>query len=111
MKRYEMIKDKKVFNNIIQNGFYKKNNLFIIYTDPKKSTKNKFGIAISKKIGKAHYRNYLKRQTRMIIDRNRNLFQKTNDYIIMIRKGCCESSFKVMEDSFISLIKEIKVKS
>ena len=54
---------------------------------------NKYGIAISNKIGKANIRNRLKRQTRAIIDINKNLFQKGYNYIIMIRKSCLEASF------------------
>lgn len=110
MKRYEMIKDKSLFNNIIKNGHYRKNKLFVVYEINNEDEKIKFGIAISKKVGKAVIRNKLKRQTRAIIDNNRNLFKNVNNYIIMIRRSCNESNFFEMNEALQSLMKEIKVK-
>lgn len=110
MKRREMIKDKKVFNNIIQKGSFYKNKLFIIYIKERKNENIKFGIAISNKTGKAFIRNKLKRKVRSIIDNNKNLFKNNYDYIIMIRKNCTESTFQEMNDSLVDLLKEVKVK-
>ena len=110
MKRREMIKDRKVFNNIIQTGSFYKNNLFVIYIKERKNENTKFGIAISNKTGKAHIRNKLKRKVRAIMDNNKKLFKNNYDYIIMIRKACLEASFQEMNDSLVSLINEIKVK-
>jgi len=110
MKRREMIKDRKVFNNIIQTGSFYKNNLFVIYIKERKNENSKFGIAISNKTGKAHLRNKLKRKVRAIMDNNKKLFKNNYDYIIMIRKACQEASFSKMNDSLVSLINEIKVK-
>lgn len=110
MKRREMIKDRKVFNNIIQTGSFYKNKLFVIYIKERKNENTKFGIAISNKIGKAHLRNKLKRKVRAIMDNNKKLFKNNYDYIIMIRKACLEASFQEMNDSLVSLINEIKVK-
>ena len=110
MKRREMIKDRKVFNSIIQKGSFYKNKLFVIYIKERKNENIKFGIAISNKTGKAHLRNKLKRKVRAIMDNNKKLFKNNYDYIIMIRKACLEASFQEMNDSLVSLINEIKVK-
>ena len=110
MKKREMIKDRKVFNNIIQKGTFYKNKLFIIYIKERKNEKSKFGIAISNKTGKAIVRNKLKRKVRAILDNNKNLFKNNFDYIITIRKTCTESTYKEMNDSLVSLVNEIKVK-
>ena len=64
MKRIETIKDKKLFNNIIRNGKFKKNEFYVIYNIKKEEEQQFFGIAISNKVGKAVIRNKLKRQTR-----------------------------------------------
>ncbi len=110
MKRREMIKDKKVFNNIIQTGSFFKNKFFVIYIKERKDEKIMFGIAISNKTGKAHIRNKIKRKVRAIIDNNKNLFKNNYDYIIMIRKACIESTFTELNDSLVSLLNEVKVK-
>lgn len=104
MKRIETIKDSKSFNDIIKTGKFIKNNYFVIYYKESKLENNKYGIAISNKVGKAFIRNRLKRQTRAIIDENRNLFKNTYNYIIMIRKTCKEAEFKDMNNAFKSLL-------
>lgn len=106
MKRSETIKDRKSFNNIIKNGKYKKNNCYVIYIMKSENEDGKIGIAISNKIGKAHIRNKLKRQTRAIIDANKKVFKKDNNYIIMIRKGCLEKDFEEKSKLFNSLFIE-----
>lgn len=106
MKRAETIKDQKLFNNIIRNGKFKKNNYFVIYNIKKEESVNNFGIAISKKVGNAVTRNKLKRQTRAIIDSHRNLFKNNHNYIIMIRKSCTGVEYKTLEQALIELIEK-----
>ena len=67
---------------------------------------NKYGIAVSNKLGKAVIRNKLKRQTRAIIDENKNLFKNAFNYIIMIRKTCKEAEFNDMNKALKSLLEK-----
>ena len=106
MKRIETIKDQKLFNNIIRNGKFVKNNFFVIYNIMKEEEKINYGIAISNKVGNAVIRNKMKRQTRAIIDNNRNLFKKGNNYIIMIRKASVGTNYKVLERALIELLEK-----
>lgn len=106
MKRIETIKDKKLFNNIIRNGKYKKNNFFVIYNIMKEEPQTSFGVAISKKVGNAVTRNKLKRQTRAIIDSHRNLFKNNHNYIIMIRKSCSDATYKVLDEALKELLEK-----
>jgi ribonuclease P protein component len=102
MKRIETIKSKEEFNNIIRTGKYNKNQYYILYYI--NNNDNKFGIAISNKVGHAFIRNRLKRQTRSIIDENRNLFKKGFNYIIMIRKSCVGTNYEILNKALIELI-------
>ena len=106
MKRIETIKDRRIFNNIIKNGKFIKNQYFVIYYMKSESEKNKYGIAVSNKLGKAVVRNKLKRQTRAIIDDNKNLFKNAFNYIIMIRKTCTEAEYSTMNEAFKSLLEK-----
>ena len=106
MKRTETIKDQKLFNNIIKNGNFIKNKYFVIYNIMKEEPKINFGIAISNKVGKAVLRNKLKRQTRAIIDSHRNLFKNNHNYIIMIRKDCANTDYKILEEALVSLLEK-----
>ena len=107
MKKGETIKSKKDFSNLINNAKYIKLNNYIIYYKKNDLNKKRFGIAISNKIGNAVTRNKLKRQTREIITKLKTLFKNNTDYIIMIRKGCLESSFIDRLNEVKNKLKEI----
>ena len=107
MKKSEMIKSKKEFSNLIKNSKFIKNNEYVVYYKENNLNKKRFGIAISNKIGNAVIRNKLKRQTREIIDKLKTLFKNNRDYIIMIRKGCLETTFDKKLKSLEKKLKEI----
>lgn len=104
MKRTETIKDKKLFNNIIKKGKFKKNEYYVLYNIEKEDQIINYGVAISKKVGNAVTRNKLKRQTRAIIDSHRNLFKNNHNYIIMIRKSCANTEYNVLDKALIELL-------
>ena len=106
MKRIETIKDQKVFNDIIKNGKFVKNEYFVIYNKEKENNTINYGIAISNKVGNAVTRNKLKRQVRYIIDQHRNLFKNGNNYIIMIRKSCVGTNYEILNKALIELINQ-----
>lgn len=106
MKRIETIKDQKLFNNIIRNGKFIKNNFFVIYNIRKEEDKINYGIAVSNKLGKAVVRNKLKRQTRAIIDNHRNLFKNGHNYIIMIRKGSVGADYQILDRALVELLEK-----
>ena len=103
MKKYEIVKEHHEFDNIIQTGKYKKNSTFIIYNKDSNHEYPRFGIAVGKKVGTAVVRNKLKRQIRMIINNNKNLFKNHQDYIIIVKRNALEHSFNELEQ----LLKDI----
>lgn len=105
MKKIEMIKDSNYFSHIIKNGIYNKDKNYVIYSVNNENGLSKFGIAIKKSFGHAVQRNRIKRQTREVIDNNRNLFQLSKDYIIMIRDGAKDSSYKELNESIVTIMK------
>lgn len=103
-----MIKSQSIFNELINKGKFSKNKYFVIYYSNNETDKTNFGIAISKKYGKAVERNTIKRKVRNIIDDNRNLFQKGFNYIIMIRKDCKNKEYQDLNNKLIAVMKEIR---
>ena len=108
MKKIEIVKKSKDFDAIIKDNKFVKNNDFIIYYTHNDKNLNRFGISVGKKIGNAVERNYYKRVIRNICDINKNIYSKNKDYIIIMRKGCTNLSFKEKNDSFVSLINKIQ---
>ncbi len=107
MKKKEIVKDKRRFNEIIRNNDVITNKYFAMYKIIKEDTttdKPNFGIAISTKFGNAVERNKYKRITRLILDETKNLFQNNQDYIIMIRKEAKNNSFEFLKDQVIALL-------
>ena len=103
MKKYEIVKENKYFNSIINTGKYNKGKYFVIYN--KDSESKKFGIAVSKKYGNAVERNRIKRQVRMILDTNKNMFKNNKDYIIIVKRSAKDLSYNVLQKDIINIIK------
>jgi len=104
LKKYEIVKKNTDFNDIINKGKFFKNNFYVIYYVDSNEEYPKFGLAVSKKCGKAVTRNKIKRQLRMIIDSNKYLFCSNKSYIIMVRNNILKLSFGEMEKKLVELL-------
>jgi ribonuclease P protein component len=105
MKKYEIVKEHKDFDNIINTGKYKKGTFFVIYNKDNNLNFNRFGIAVSKKNGTAVIRNKMKRVTRMILNKYKNMFKNGNDYIIIVKRNAIEAKYIVLEEDILNIIK------
>ena len=106
MKKIDIIKSSREYTEIINNGKNIKSKNFSIYYRNNQE-KNRYGISIPKKTGKAVIRNKIKRRVKNIIDNNKNSMQTTFDYVIIIRKGILDLTYLEMEKELINLIKSI----
>lgn len=106
MKKYEIVKEHKEFDDIIANQNTKKNKYCIIYNKESNYEYPRFGIAVGKKVGNAVIRNRMKRKVRAIVTNNKNLFPKGKDYIIILKRSSLDISFQQLEKSILDLINE-----
>ncbi len=105
MKKIEIIKDSREFSYIINNGKNTKNKFFSIYY-MKNTDKNRYGITIPTKTGKAVIRNKLKRQVKSIVDNNKLCIQTPFNYVIIVRKSALDINYITMERELINLLKK-----
>lgn len=106
MKKYEIVKEHKDFDIIIEKGRYKKSKNFVIYNKESDYNFPRFGLAVGKKVGNAVIRNKIKRQFRMILTKNKNLFSNHQDYIIIVKRSSLMQSFQELENELVSLMEK-----
>lgn len=110
MKKRNIIKKSEEFTEIIHTCPYHKNNYFIIYYRPNKE-KNRYGISVPKKTGKANQRNKIKRRIKNILDNDEKTMHQLHDYVIIVRKRLIELNYQEMEKNLIDLMRKIGEKN
>lgn len=108
MKKMNIVKKSSDFSRIIKKRQGKANNYFIINKEKNNEHKNLFGITFTKNIGNAVTRNKLKRRIKSIIDNNKELYENSTTYIIIIRKSAIGLKYKELETEIKSLFLKIK---
>ncbi len=103
MKKIEIIKSSREYSEIINKCQAKRTKYFSVYYRPNNKD-NRYGISIPTKTGKAVVRNKIKRRVKSIIDNNKSTIQKGYDYVIIVRKGILELTFKEAEKELLKLI-------
>lgn len=108
MKKKFIVKHKYDFDRIIKGCNRKKNDIFIIYSEPNNLSYARYGISVGKKLGNAVYRNRKKRQIRSIIDNFEKDYIKKKDYIIILRDKGKNLEYQELNQKLKSLLIERK---
>ena len=106
MNKEKIIKESKTFTEIINTSNSVKNKYFSIYYQ--KSEKNKYGITIPKKTGKANVRNKIKRRIKNIIITNEKYIQTNFNYVIIIKEAILNLDYSSMEKELLDLLKKVR---
>lgn len=108
MKKTNIVKSNEEFNLVMNKGKCIKNKYFVIYSIPNNLDKYRFGISVGKKVCNAVNRNKLKRQVRNILDYHKNLYSKSRDYIIIVRKSSLGENYLCLEENLVNLLKKME---
>ncbi len=106
MKKKDIVKDNRYFNQIIKEGKSLKNEHYIIYIMKSNLENPKFGFAVGKKIGNAVTRNKVKRRIKNIVTANIQSFTAYNDYIIIAKKSCKDEKYDKLLTSMEKLLEK-----
>ena len=108
MKKKDIVKNQRDFSKIIKTGKKVSNNSFVIYYKVNNIGRSRYGISVGTKLGNAVFRNKYKRRIRMLVNNNNSLYNKNNDYIILLRKNAVSIEFKYLENDFNQLVQKLK---
>ncbi len=104
MKKKEIVKTEREFNDIINNGCCIKNRYYVIHEKKNDLSYDRYGISVSKKLGNAVFRNLYKRKLRAIIDNYKKNYINCKDYIIIFRKEAINKPYALLEQEFFALM-------
>ena len=108
MKKEYRIKKSTDFDNIIRKKQSFANRQFVMYYRKNNSEHMKLGISVSKKLGKAHERNRLKRYVREVF-KTRKDNVKSYDVIVIVRQGAVEQNFEDFSKSIDHILRKAKL--
>ena len=109
LKRVNRLKKRYQFNYVYKAGTHFGEKAMVLYATPSKTRSIKVGFAVTKKIGKAVKRNFIKRRLREIVAKHLP-YLKQNYNIIVVAKECISDfSFEALEKQFVNLLKQAEL--
>lgn len=103
MNKQYIIRKNEEISSIVKNGKKSVSKFYIIYNIESDTTYNQYCVSVSKKIGKAHIRNKMKRRIKDILMKNKMEFKRK--YVIILRKEAVSASYSDLEEILIKQIK------
>jgi ribonuclease P protein component len=102
MKGEEHLTKPEQFTQVYKNGCTQADRLLVLKALPNKLDFSRFGISVSKHVGKAVVRNRIKRRIRAIV-KSESLYSGW-DIVIIARSPAAESDFQLLEKSLNRLL-------
>lgn len=105
MKFSASLKLNHIFRKLYHsNGFA--DSFLVLYARKNRSHRNRVGITVSKKLGKAHVRNRVRRRLREVYRLHEAAFQPGFDIVVVARTRAIEAPFSALTNSYLSLAKK-----
>ena len=97
------------FNHIFQRLYRtsgQANGHLVLYARRNRTGINRVGITVSKKLGKAHIRNRVRRRVREVYRLNEEKFRSGYDIVVVVRGKAIDAPFAQLTESYLSLAKK-----
>ena len=85
------------------------NGYFVFYARKNRLDTNRVGITVSKKLGKAHIRNRVRRRVREVYRLNEELFQPGWDIVVVARSKSVDADFGKLSKAYLQLAEKAGV--
>ena len=98
------------FNHIFQRLYRSRgaaDALLVLYARRNRSGINRVGVTVSKKLGKAHIRNRIRRRVREVYRLNEEKFQPGWDIVVVVRSKAVEADFRKLTASYLANAKKL----
>ena len=79
------------------------NGFLVLYTRPNRTSTNRVGLTVSKKLGKAVVRNRVRRRLREIYRLHEGQFAPGWDIVVVARSRCVGADYEKMTAAYLSL--------
>lgn len=107
MKVKYRVKSHQDFQKVIHDNKRVSNYNFVLYFKSNEVGHARVGISTSKKLGNAVVRSTIRRQVR-VMARDAFDFEKSKDYVLIVRKGYLDNGYQENYESLKKLINKIK---
>ncbi len=94
------------FKMVIEKGKKRVFSNFIVFLLPNGLSHPRLGVTVSKRIGKAHTRNRIKRLIREYFRLHQHEYKSSMDIVIIARKGAHGLDYRAVNDELAPLINE-----
>ena len=105
MKFSTSLKYNHIFQRLYRTGG-QANALLVLYARRNRLGQNRVGVTVSKKLGKAHIRNRIRRRVREVYRLNEAAFRPGWDIVVVVRGKAIDASFDQLTESYLSLAKK-----
>ena len=105
MKFSSSLKLNHIFRRLYHTNGYG-NGFLVLYARKNHTGTNRVGITVSKKLGKAHIRNRVRRRLREVYRLNEALFQPGWDIVVVARSKAVEAPFEQLVKGYLALARK-----
>ena len=99
------LKYNHIFQRLYRTGG-QANGYLVLYARRNRLGQNRVGITVSKKLGKAHIRNRIRRRVREVYRLNEAAFRPGWDIVVVVRGKAIDASFSQLTESYLSLARK-----